>query len=104
MSRYSILALLVALAACGGQKTYSSFGELMRAQEEDGFVLLGSFGDSWPATIVEEREARDEISFTRANGTPHRYPGYTGYILRVVRLKGKDGGEGLFVFRSKEKD
>ena len=104
MPRYSILALLVTLAACGGKKTFSGLGELTRAQEEDGFVLLGSFGDSWPATIVEEREAKDEISFTRADGTPHRYPGYTGYVLKVVRLKGKDGGEGLYVFRSREKD
>jgi hypothetical protein len=104
MSRYLSLALLVALAACGGKKTYSSLGEFTRAQEEEGFVVLGMFDDSWPATIIEEREARDEISFTRANGTPHRYPGYTGYTLKVVRLKGTDGGEGLFVFRSKEKE
>jgi hypothetical protein len=104
MSRYTSLALLGVLAACGGKKTYSSLGEFTRAQEEEGFVVLGMFDDSWPATIVEEREARDEISFTRANGTPHRYPGYTGYTLKVVRLKAEDGSEGIIVFRSKDKE
>jgi len=104
MSRYLSLALVCVLAACGGKKTYSSIGELTRAQEEEGFVVLGRFGKSWPATIVEERESRDEISFTRANGTAHTYPGYTGYTLKVVRLKGTDGGEGIIVFRSKEKE
>ncbi|MBW2282250.1 MAG: hypothetical protein JRG82_16050 [Deltaproteobacteria bacterium] len=104
MSRYLSLVLLGALAACGGKKTYSSLGEFTRAQEEEGFVVLGMFDDSWPATIVEERESRDEISFTRANGTAHRYPGYAGYTLKVVRLKSKDGGEGIIVFRSKERE
>ncbi|MHC4930705.1 MAG: hypothetical protein ACYTGV_00730 [Planctomycetota bacterium] len=104
MPRYVCLSLLCLLAACGGKKTFSGPGELARAQEEEGFVLLGLFGSSWPATVVEEKEARDEISFTRADGTPHTYPGYTGFTLRVVRLKGEDGGEVIVVFRSKEKD
>lgn len=103
MSRTLCIALLGILAACGGKADYASFGELARAQEEEGFVVLGQFGDSWPATVVEEREAPDAISFTRANGTGHRYPGYTGFVLKIVRLQGEDGGESLVVFRSKEK-
>ena len=103
MQRVSVF--LLALAACGEpqQKEFDSFGALMKAQKQAGFVWLGTFGDSWPATVVEERTAEDEISFTRSNGTPHTYPGYTGYTLKVVRLKAKDGEEVLIVFRSKEK-
>ncbi|MHC4338752.1 MAG: hypothetical protein ACYSX0_00880 [Planctomycetota bacterium] len=104
MPRYLCLWLLGFLAACGGKKTFSGPGELTRAQEEEGFVLIGQFGSSWPATVVEEREARDKISFTRGDGTPHTYPGYTGFTLKVVRLRGEDGDEVLLVFRSKEKD
>jgi len=98
------LCLLV-LAACGeSAKTYDSFGALIKAQEEAGFVRLGTFGDSWPATIKDEKTARDEISFTRSDGTPHTYPGYTGYTLKVIRLESADGEETLIVFRSKEKN
>jgi len=102
MRRY--LCLLGFLAACGGKSTYSGPGEFVQAQEKQGFVLIGQFGSSWPATVVEEKEARDKISFTRGDGTPHTYPGYTGFTLKVVRLRGKDGDEVILVFRSKERE
>ncbi|MHC4550388.1 MAG: hypothetical protein ACYTEZ_16590 [Planctomycetota bacterium] len=104
MARYLSLVLLGVLVACGGKETYSGLGELVQAQTDEGFVVLGQFGSSWPATVVEEREARDVISFTRANGTPHNYPGYAGFTLKLMRLEGEDGGEVILVLRSKERE
>ena len=70
---------------------------MVRAGSNETGHSLGSFGSiKWPARIVEDRDAPDEISFKTPDGTPHRYPGYTGYTLRVVRLKGARGDYSVF--------
>ena len=93
------------LAACAQEKKdFASEGEFRAAQRELGYVLLGSFEDpEWPAKITSEKKAENEISFQAPNGTHHRYPGYDGYTLRVVRLMGQDGKHAVRVLRSREK-
>lgn len=91
------------LAACGAQR-YEDLGAFIRAQEDAGFVRLGSFGDvEWPAEVVDERTSPDSIQFTEPGGTPRDYTGFDGYTLKVVRLKGRKGREMALVFRSKTK-
>ena len=95
------ITLLVLAGGCGARE-FDSLGTFARAQDEAGFVILGTFGTiQWPATVVEEREQKNEISFKTPDGTPHRYPGYDGFTLKVLRLKGRDGAEIVFVLRSK---
>ena len=103
---WKALGLCVLLVGCGKaedkEAEYDSLAALKADQDRAGFVLLGRFGESWPATVREERPARNEIEFKR-NGAPHKYPGYTGYTLKVVHLESDGGDEIVVVFRSKRK-
>lgn len=45
----------------------------------------------------------NEITFSY-NGTNHKYPGYNGYKLKVVRLISDNESENVIVLRSKEKE
>ena len=103
--RRSLLFLLVMLAGCAKARTeFPDFGSFHAAQTDAGYVVLGSFDPvTWPAKIVEERTQEDEISFTRPNGTPHKYSGYDGYTLKLVRLRGADGEEAVCLYRSRDK-
>jgi TolB-like protein len=70
--------------------------------DTQGFVLLGRFERSqWPATVISEKEADDEISFVLKSGVPHTYPGYFGYRLKVVVFEDAAHEETVLVFRSK---
>jgi len=69
-----------------------------------GYVVIGSFGNHWPARIVTVTEGRGQIGFTRADGVPHAYSGFEGYALKAVFLKDSEGRETIVVLRSKEKD
>jgi hypothetical protein len=99
------MALLVVLLACAGeQKDFESSSAFHSSVKQAGWEKLGSFGSlKWPARITMDKRAQDEIEFTTSAGVPHRYPGYTGYELRVVQLLGADGTKGTFVFRSAKK-
>lgn len=44
-----------------------------------------------------------EIAFELQGGSKHRYPGYDGYELKVVRLMDKGENETVIVLRSKNK-
>jgi len=103
---WKALGLCVLLVGCGkaGNKVvrYDNLAALAADQDHAGFVLLGRFDESWPATVREERTAQDEIEFKR-KGASHKYPGYTGYTLKVVRLESSGGDEFIVVFRSKRK-
>lgn len=95
---------IVLLAACGAQRDYADRAEAVKVQKKNGFVPLGTFGDAkGPLKLVEENTRRDAIDFTLANGAKHGYPGYTGYTLKVLRLKNAAGDETVLVFRSAEK-
>ena len=104
MRYVAIGALLLAAACGGGKKDFKDNAEIQKAQAEAGFVPLATFGScTWPATVTEERTARDEISFVLKSGASQSYPGYTGYTMKVVRLTGSDGGELVAVFRTARK-
>lgn len=100
---WKAMGLCLLLAGCGrtGRK-YDSLAALRSDQDKAGFVLIGRFGESWPATVREERSEKDRIAFM-GNGAPQEYPGYTGYTLKVVRLESDGGDEVVVVFRSKRK-
>jgi hypothetical protein len=98
------IVFVVACLSCGENgKNYNSYDDFIEAQEADSFVFLGRFGESWPAEVVEVKTAMNEISFELKDGTKHRYPGYDGYELKMVRLIAKNDHETVIVLRSKEK-
>jgi len=107
--RIAAIAALVLVAACAKndgnkRKRFESAADFKRAQQEAGFVLLGSFGDcQWPAAVELERTQAGSISFTTEKGASHGYPGYAGYTMKYVRLKGRDGRPAHFVLRSEKK-
>lgn len=80
-------------------QTFQSLSDFLHYQEPLGFVFLGRFQDRWPASIAEGETARHRIIFD-LNGTPHSYPGYEGYTLKVVRLRTSEGNEAVVVLRS----
>jgi hypothetical protein len=81
-----------------GQR-FAALAELKEQQRESGYVWIGNFGKDWPARVVEITTSRDQISFTRKNGTRHSYTGFAGYTLKMIRLQGRDE-EVIVVFRS----
>ena len=98
------IALTVTCFSCGEiGKNYDSYDDFINTQEAQGFVFLGRFGKSWPAEIIEVKRAMHEIAFELQGGSKHRYPGYDGYELKVVRLIDKNEKETVIVLRSKEK-
>ena len=95
----------VACFSCGEMgNSYDSYHDFISAQEAKGFVFLGRFGESWPAEIIEVKMAMHEIAFELQGGSKHRYPGYDGYELKVVRLIDQNERETVIVLRSKEKE
>ena len=98
------IGLTVTCFSCGEMgKNYDSYDDFIYAQEAQGFVFLGRFGESWPAEIIEVKTAMHEIAFELQGGSKHRYPGYDGYELKVVLLIDKNENETVIVLRSKEK-
>lgn len=83
---------------------YSNLAALNAQQKIEGFVPVGRFGESWPASIVEVREQDDRLEFTRSTGQPHIYQGFDGYRLRMIRLKSRTGAEVIVVYRSEPVD
>ncbi|HKI52461.1 MAG TPA: hypothetical protein VJ995_10345 [Geothermobacteraceae bacterium] len=80
-------------------RRYASLAELEAQQHKSGYVRIGSFGEDWPARVIEIMTSQDQISFTRQNGNRHSYNGFTGYTLKLIRLEGRHG-ELVVVFRS----
>jgi len=73
-------------------------------QKIEGFVPIGHFGKSWPASIVEVKEEDARIKFKRDNGQPHIYQGFDGYRLKMIRLRHRSGAEVVVVYRSEPTD
>jgi len=80
---------------------FASLAALDARQKAQGWLRVGLFGDGWPGGVVEVMTGEDGIDFVRANGTPHRYKGFDGYRMQLVRLQGD--GELLVVYRSRYK-
>ena len=100
---YSLLIIILFTSCSEVGKTFQNYNQFINYQNEQDFLFLGRFGDSWPAEVIEVETAMNEISFTY-KGTNHKYPGYDGYNLKVVRLISDNGNENIVVLRSKEKE
>lgn len=83
-------------------QSYTSLEELVNDQRIAGFVRTGTFGNHWPATVAEVATESDGISFVRQNGTRHSYTKFSGYKMKMVRLRADDK-ETIVVFRSQHK-
>ncbi|MGD8782080.1 MAG: hypothetical protein PVH88_24340 [Ignavibacteria bacterium] len=102
--RYSFFLIIILFVSCSeAGRTYQSYKQFINDQQELGFVFLDKFGDSWPAEITKIETAMNKISFIY-NGVRYRYPGYTGYKLKVVRLITDNGEVNVIVLRSEEKE
>ena len=98
------LSVCIFLASCSDVgDSFDSYDEFMKYQQEDGFIFIGRFKDQWPATIMEVQTAENEITFEMKNSGGHRYSGFDGYELKMVRLETAGGAEAVIVLRSKEK-
>jgi hypothetical protein len=86
-----------------GETTFKSLSELVAYQKQEGYLFAGRFDDVWPATVVGEEFAMNEIRFQRANGTKHYWGRVDGYQLKLVRLRTPKGTEAIVLFRSAEK-
>lgn len=94
----------VALGASSEGTTFAGIRKALDHYDEQGFLLLGKFERAqWPATVISEKEADDEISFSLKSGPAHTYPGYYGYRLKVVIFEDSARDETVLVFRSKSK-
>jgi TolB-like protein len=119
--RASAAALLICLGLCSAMLSpslswgfrqqspsegtvFNGFRNAVDHYDEQGFILLGKFEQAqWPATVISDKEADDEISFVLQSGQPHTYPGYVGYRLKVVILEDYAKKETVLVFRSKKR-
>jgi hypothetical protein len=109
MLRFMYLLVLATflVCGCGGKsevgQTYDNLDSLIGDQAERGYVKLGLFHEAWPATVKNVQTAMNEIEFKLKDGGPQKYPGYTGYELKVIRMETKEGKETVAVFRSEKK-
>lgn len=88
---------------CGpAVKKYANQGQLEADPEFAAYVVLGKFGNHWPAKIARVDTARDAIELSLAGGAKHQYSGFAGYELKAVYLNA-GGKETVVLFRSKEK-
>jgi len=100
-----ILCASASAAASSEGTTFTGFRKAVEHYDAQGFIVLGKFERAqWPATVISEKEADDEISFTLRSGTPHTYPGYFGYRLKVVVFEDSGQRETVLVFRSKKRE
>jgi len=82
-------------------KQYLSIRGLTQDQNEKGYVLIGTFGDSWPAKVVEVKVARHEISF-ESESFSNRVYSERGYKFKVLKLLTGNHDEIIVVLRSKK--
>ncbi len=97
-----VIATIIIITSCSlFSKYYTDIKHL--ASDYEDYVILGRFGDNWPAKVDKVLTGRDEISFALSNRTKHSYPRYYGFELKAVFLYDRNGNETVVVLRSKEK-
>ncbi|KWT92782.1 hypothetical protein [Candidatus Magnetominusculus xianensis] len=94
---------VVLLYTCNDIPFFSKVYDNIQALEHayNDYLVIGKFGNNWPAKKVKESKSNNEISFVLSTGAPHSYHGYDGYELIAVFLKTKNGKETVVVLRSK---
>ena len=100
-----IVAAVVGLASCGRDpvgRTYPGKGAV--EQDYQGWAVVGTFGNAWPATLRKVEEGQGSISFTRKDGSRHAYPGFDGYRMKALFFENASGAETVLVLRSRDKE
>jgi len=98
----SVAALSLGVCSRGPDRigtNYASLADLEKAQQQAGYAKIGTFGNDWPARIIEVTRSRDRLTFARQDGTRHSYNGFAGHTLKMIRLQGRRA-EVIIVFRS----
>jgi hypothetical protein len=90
------------LQGCGGRTEFQDFSSLKEEAEKDGYLLMGKFGDQWPATLQDTREMDDRIDFQVPGRGPQSYPGYKGYHFRLYILLSESGKKFVVLFKKKK--
>lgn len=73
---------------------YGSRDEALKAQKQQQYVLVGSFGrPDWPAIVVGRVAGNGAIKFVTADGQPHQYQGYSGPLKALEFRAGLTGGK-----------
>ena len=95
------LVLLVSLPACfkTAPEHFANLNALTSYEKKEGYVMVGHFGDGWPAEIQIERVYRDKAEVILANGEAYDFEGKK---LKVVNLSGEHNAEIVVVYRSQE--
>jgi hypothetical protein len=87
----------------GSEREFRGLRQVIEHFEADGYVTMGQFVNSdWPASVVHEKTATDEIGVTLKMRGAHRFP-QPGFHLRAVFLEDRRGNETVLVFRSVQK-
>ena len=115
-----VLSALALILVAGGIYIYASAGglpqqgdrlaneaELLRTMQENGYVRMGQFNPTWPATVSEVVSADDGIRF-QVKGRPqniYEHEAYVGYRFVFVRLSGEkvESAEAGYVFKTRER-
>lgn len=104
--RLCALVLLASLSGCyeTSPERFANLAELTAYQKKQGYVMIGHFGDGWPAEVLTERVYHDKVDVILANAESYSFDDFEGYTLRVVNLKGERNAEIVVVYRSQEKE
>jgi hypothetical protein len=104
---FFLICLSVLILSCGllneTGTNYLSVRGLLQDQDSKGFILIGTLGDDYPATVSGVKTAMHEISFVTLDGERKIYSGYYGYKLKVLELTSDAETKVFVVLRSKKK-
>lgn len=82
-----LLSLVAFLADSDRGSVYGNRSELLKAQKNQGYVLVGSFGRlDWPAIVVGGDRGQGGVDFVTADGQPHQYRGFSG-PMKALHLR-----------------
>lgn len=104
--RLCALVLLASLPACfeTAPEKFASLAELTSYEKKQGYVMIGHFGDGWPAEILTERVYHDKAEVILANAEAYSFDEFEGYKIKVINMKGERNAEIVVVYRSQERE
>ena len=97
----SILFCVSFLFGCEQATRFAALSEVNQEMNQEGFHLMGRFGDEWPAELIESRDGHDGITFEAPGMGRQSYPNYRGYDFRLLLLKSDQGKNFAIVYKKK---
>lgn len=89
-----VLLLAIFLVDADRGSIYASREELLKAQKQQQYVLVGTFGrPDWPAIVVGSERGVGGVQFVTADGQPHQYQGFSGAMKALEFRAGLTGGK-----------